>query len=57
MPHDWLRQKADYYEEVDLDHRAKDPTLKALKRGIRLQTNKVRCQEMRKALPGCLGWD
>jgi len=24
MPHDWLQQKADYYEEIKVDHRAKD---------------------------------
>jgi len=57
MPHDWLKQRADYYEEVEFDHRAKDPALKVLKKLIRLQPDKVQCQEMRKALPGCLGWD
>ncbi|MCU7879580.1 MAG: AAA family ATPase, partial [Candidatus Thiodiazotropha sp. (ex Lucinoma aequizonata)] len=57
MPHGWLRQKADFYEEIEVDHRAKDPALKALKRSIRLRTDGVQCQEMRKALPGCLGWD
>ncbi|MEW8652543.1 MAG: AAA family ATPase [Candidatus Thiodiazotropha sp.] len=61
MPHDWLRavaqQPANYYEEVEVDHRAKDPLLKALKKRIRLQPDKVQCQEIRKALPGCLGWE
>jgi len=57
MPHDCLQQKADYYEEVEIDHRAKDPTLRTLKSSIRLQPDKVQCQEMRKALPGCHGWD
>ena len=57
MPHDWLRLAASYYEEIEVDHRAKDPALKALKRSIRLQPDKVQCREMRKALPGCLGWD
>ncbi|GCB74385.1 hypothetical protein scyTo_0003475 [Scyliorhinus torazame] len=52
MPHDWLQQEADYYEEVEVDHRAKDP---ALKKAIRLQPDKVQHREMRKALPG-LGW-
>ncbi len=47
----------DYYEEVKVDHRAKDDALKALKRGIRLQTDKVQCQKMRKALHSCLGLD
>ena len=31
MPHEWLRQKCSYYEEVEVDHRAKDEDLKALK--------------------------
>lgn len=57
MPHDWLQQQAAYYEEVQVDHRAKDPTLQALKRSIRLQCDKFQCQQMRKALPRCLGWD
>ena len=56
MPHDWLREHANHYEEVEADHRAKDPALKDLKKAIRLQPDKVQCQEMRKALPGCLGW-
>ena len=57
MPHDWLRWHAAYYEEVEVDHRAKDPLLKALKKRIRLQPDRVQCREMRKALPGCLGWE
>lgn len=56
MPHDWLREKANYYEEVEEDYRAKDDRLKALKNSIHLQPDKVQCQEMRKALPSCLGW-
>ena len=58
MPHDWLcavaQQPANYYEEVEVDHGAKDPLLKALKKRIRLQPDKVQCQEIRKVLPGCL---
>ena len=61
MPHDWLRavaqQPANYYERGEVDHRAKDPLLKALKKRIRLQPDKVQCQEIRKALPSCLGWE
>ena len=49
------QQPANYYEEVEVDHRAKDPLLKALKKRIRLQPDKVQCQEIRKVLPGCLG--
>ena len=58
---DWLRavakQPANYYEEVEVDHRAKNPLLKALKKRFRLQPDKVQCQEIQKALPGCLGWE
>ena len=61
MPRDWLRavaqHPANYYEEVEVDHRAKDPLLKALKKRIRLQPDKVQCQEIRQVLPGCLGWE
>jgi len=55
MPHDWLKQAAGYYEEIEIDHRAKDPALKALKRSIHLQPDEDQCREMRKVLPGCLG--
>ena len=57
MPHDWLQKKANYYEEVTIDYRAKDEELKALKKLIRLQTDKFQCEEMRKSLPSCRGWD
>ena len=57
MPHQWLRHAANYYEEVEVDHRAKDPALRALKKAIRLQPDRVQCRAMRKALPSCLGWD
>ena len=40
-----------------MDHREKNPLLKDLKKRIRLQPDKVQCQEIRKALPGCLGWE
>ena len=61
MSLDWLRavaqQPANHYEEVEVDHRAKDPLLKALKKRIRLQHDMVQCQEIRQVLPGCLGWE
>ena len=60
MPHAWLREHClrtnGYYEDLKTDHRAKDRRLKTLKKRIRLQPDKVQCQAMRKALPGCLGW-
>ena len=57
LPHAWLREHADYCEEVEEDYRAKDPLLKALKKRIRLRSDRIQCQEMRKALPVCLGWE
>ena len=56
-PHEWLTQHVDFYEEVAVDHRAKDEALKTLKRAMRLQSDKVQCEEMRKGLPICLGWE
>ena len=61
MPHDWLRavaqQPANYYEEAEVYYRAEDPLLKAPKKRIRLQPDKVQCQKIRKVLPGCLVWE
>ena len=56
-PHDWLRKTAGYYEEITVDHRAKEEDLRALKRAMRLQPDRVQCREMRRAIPKCDGWD
>ena len=40
-----------------MDHRSKCEALKALKKAIRLQPDKVQCREMRRALPKCRGWN
>ena len=56
-PHEWLRGRVDYYEEIEEDHRSKCEKLRALKKAIRLQSDKVQCQEMRKTLPTCRGWN
>ena len=55
-PHAWLKERCDYYEEVTVDYRSRCEKLSALKRAIRLQSNKIQCKEMRKALPRCRGW-
>lgn len=57
MPHDWLKNYVDYYEEVSTDHRAKDDKLKVFKQKIRLASDTVQCEEMRKALPNCISWE
>ena len=56
-PHEWLCEHVDYYEEITDDHRAKCPELRALKMVIRLQPDEIQCQEMRKVLTACRGWD
>ena len=32
MLHDWFQEKPDYYEEVGVDYRAEDPTLKGVEK-------------------------
>ena len=56
-PHDWLCEHVDYYEEMSVDHRSKCEKLGALKKAIRLQSDKIQCREMRLALPACRGWN
>ena len=48
MPHSWLIDRTDYYEEITLNHRAKDSKLKKLKKGIRLESDAVACKKMKK---------
>jgi hypothetical protein len=57
LPHDWLQANVAYYEEIEIDYRAKDQQLQDLKKAIRLWPDRIQCHEMRKALPSCLGWD
>ena len=61
MPHDWLCEHClrtnGFYEEVEVDHKATDPLLRALKKAIRLQPDRVQWREVWKALPGFLGWE
>ncbi|CAG8662353.1 8747_t:CDS:1, partial [Paraglomus occultum] len=41
MPHNWLKEHADYYEEVLTDYRAKCPKLRELKKGMRRKNNRI----------------
>ena len=50
MPHDWLKERADYYEEVLTDYRAKCPKLQELKKKMRRQNNRVQSDLFREAL-------
>jgi len=54
MPHNWLKERTDYYEEILIDHRAKDNKLKELKRQMRLKSDTEQCALMREALPNIL---
>ena len=57
LPHHYLCGGVGYYKEVTTDYRAKDDAFKALKVVICNTPDKTHHQEMRKALPNCLGWD
>ncbi|CAG8719703.1 1897_t:CDS:2, partial [Dentiscutata heterogama] len=41
MPHNWLKEQADYYEEVLTDYQAKYSRLQELKKKMRCQNNRV----------------
>jgi hypothetical protein len=41
MPHNWLKEHADYYEEVLTDYRAKCPELRELKKAIHRKNNQI----------------
>ncbi len=57
MPHDWLKERADYYEEVLTDYRAKCSRLQELKKKMRRQNNRVQSDLFREALPVSEKWE
>ncbi|CAG8855097.1 11011_t:CDS:2, partial [Gigaspora margarita] len=57
MPHNWLKERADYYEEVLTDYRAKCSRLQELKKKIRRQNNRVQSDLFREALPVAKKWE
>jgi hypothetical protein len=57
LPHQWLKDHADYYEEVTVDYRAKCPILRELKLKIRNQPNEVQHKIMCEYLPDLLGFE
>ncbi|CAG8726886.1 45369_t:CDS:2, partial [Gigaspora margarita] len=56
MPHDWLKEQADYYEEVLTDYRAKCPRLQELKKQMRHQNNRVQSDLFHEALSVAKKW-
>ena len=51
MPHNWLKEHADYYKEVLTDYRAKCPKLHKLKKGMRRKNNRVQSELFCGAIP------
>ncbi|CAG8820370.1 13847_t:CDS:1, partial [Racocetra fulgida] len=56
MPHNWLKEHADYYEEVLTDYQAKCPKLHELKKGMRRKNNWVQSELFRGAIPVIKKW-
>ncbi|CAG8734437.1 46045_t:CDS:2 [Gigaspora margarita] len=57
MPHDWLKERTEYYEEVLTDYRAKCPRLQELKKKMRRQNNRAQSDLFREALPVAKKWE
>ncbi|CAG8824420.1 15307_t:CDS:2, partial [Gigaspora margarita] len=56
MPHDWLKKRADYYEEVLTDYWAKCSRLQELKKKIQCQNNRVQSDLFCEALLVAKKW-
>ncbi|CAG8687539.1 17281_t:CDS:2, partial [Cetraspora pellucida] len=57
MPHNWLKEHADYYEEVLTDYHAKCPKLCELKKAMRRQNNRIQSKLFRGILPTIEKWE
>ncbi|CAG8726423.1 6233_t:CDS:2, partial [Dentiscutata heterogama] len=56
MSHNWLKEHADYYEEVLTDYRAKYPKLRELKKAMRRKNNRIQSKLFRGILPTIEKW-
>ncbi|CAG8705200.1 14248_t:CDS:2, partial [Racocetra fulgida] len=56
MPHNWLREHADYYEEVLTDYQAKCPKLRELKKEMCRKNNWVQSELFCGAIPVIEKW-
>ncbi|CAG8838193.1 2708_t:CDS:2, partial [Racocetra persica] len=56
MPHNWLKEHADYYEEVLTDYQAKCPKLRKLKKGMHRKNNRVQSELFHEAIPVIEKW-
>ncbi|CAG8848507.1 13614_t:CDS:2, partial [Gigaspora margarita] len=57
MLHNWLKESANYYEEVLTDYRAKCPKLCELKKTMRRQNNLIQSKLFRGILPTIEKWE
>ncbi|KAF0484340.1 hypothetical protein F8M41_023025 [Gigaspora margarita] len=57
MPQNWLKEYADYYEEVLTDYRAKCPKLRELKKAMRHKNNQIQSKLFRGILPTIEKWE
>ncbi|CAG8845719.1 12647_t:CDS:2, partial [Gigaspora margarita] len=57
MPHNWLKERANYYKEVLTDYWAKCPRLQELKKKMRCQNNRVQSDLFCEALPVAKKWE
>ncbi|CAG8540346.1 6580_t:CDS:10, partial [Cetraspora pellucida] len=57
MPHNWLKEHADYYEEVLTDYHAKCSKLCELKKAMRRQNNRIQSKLFREILPTIEKWE
>ncbi|CAG8841766.1 23500_t:CDS:2, partial [Racocetra persica] len=57
MPYNWLKEHADYYEEVSTDYRAKYLKLRELKKDMRRKNNRIQSKLFRGILPTIEKWE
>jgi len=57
IPHSWLKEHADYYEEVLTDYRAKCPKSRELKKAMRRKNNRIQSKLFRGILPTIEKWE
>ncbi|CAG8843958.1 5536_t:CDS:2, partial [Racocetra persica] len=56
MPHNWLKEHADYYEKVLTNYCAKCPKLREFKKAIRQKNNRIQSKLFRGILPTIEKW-
>ncbi|CAG8537856.1 26269_t:CDS:2 [Gigaspora rosea] len=56
IPHDWLKERTEYYKKVLTDYRAKCSRLQELKKKMRRQNNRVQSDLFHKALSVAKKW-